>query len=360
MSKSILLSRGSKIDPSIFSNDSGKPYCDKKLFLSRYEVLPSQIIDYDIECIKFSIYFEKTYQKEIVEEFYTLRIQRNNSKKPKEKKDDRYFLFEIPLLVYVDVQRDMVKILFDASTESKAIKIKKGLDNFGRTLDEETPEMNLITRNHHGLDLTAMKLAKMETDLSSNYNDNFLHVHDTIIQRLKTPKDKGVVILHGEPGTGKTSYIRHLISCVSKKVIFLPPNLAHNITGPELINLLIENPESILIIEDAENIVVDRDKTGSSPVSAILNISDGLLSDCLQTQIICSFNTSLDNVDKALLRKGRLIAKYNFKPLAVQKANELSIKLGFQHCFIEPTPLTEIFNQQEKTYQLPRRKAIGF
>lgn len=360
MSKSFLLPRGSKIDPSIFSNNFGQPYCDKKLFLSRYEVLPSQIIDYDIDCTRFSKYFQEKYQKEITAQFYTLRIQRNNSKKPKEEKDDRYFLFDMPLLVYVDVHKDIVKILFDASTESQAIEIKKGLDNFGRTMDEEAPEMNLITRSQHGLDLTAMKLAKIETDLSANYNDTFLPVHDTIIQRLKTPKDKGVVILHGEPGTGKTSYIRHLISSVSKKVIFLPPNLAHNITGPELINLLIENPESILIIEDAENIVVDRDKTGSSPVSAILNISDGLLSDCLQTQIICSFNTSLDNVDKALLRKGRLIAKYDFQPLAVEKANELSSNLGFQRRFIEPTTLTEIFNQREKSYKIAQRKVIGF
>jgi len=360
MSKSIFHSRTPKFDPSVFSNNFGQPYCEKKLFLSQYEVLPNQIIDYDIEGVKFAKYFEETYQKEIVAEFYTLRIQRNNAKKPKEKKDDRYFLFETPLLVYVDVQKSIVRILFDASTESQAIEIKKGLNDFGRTLDQEVPEMNLITSNKHGLDLTAMKLAKMETDLSAYYNDNFLPVHDTIIQRLKTPKDKGVVILHGEPGTGKTSYIRHLISCVSKKVIFLPPNLAHNITGPELINLLIENPNAILIIEDAENIVVDRDKTGSSPVSAILNISDGLLSDCLQTQIICSFNTSLDNVDKALLRKGRLIAKYDFKPLSVEKANELSNKLGFQQRFMEPTPLTEIFNQQEKSYKLPQRQAIGF
>lgn len=360
MSKTYLFSQTAKFDQSIFSNNFGQPYCDKKIFLSRYDVLPNQIIDYDIDGLKFAKYFEETYQKEIVDQFYTLRVQRNNAKKPKEKKDDRYFLFEIPLLVYVDVQKDKVKILFDASTESQAIKIKKGLDSFGITMDKESPKMNLITSNQQGLDLTPMKLVKMETDLSAHYNDNFLPVHDTIIKRLKTPKDKGIVILHGAPGTGKTSYIRHLISSVNKKVIFLPPNLAHNITGPGLISLLIENPDAILIIEDAENIVIDRDKTGSSPVSAILNISDGLLSDCLQTQIICSFNTSLDNVDKALLRKGRLIAKYDFKPLAVEKANELSSKLGFEHRFIEPTPLAAIFNQQEKEYQLPQRKVIGF
>ena len=88
-------------------------------------------------------------------------------------------------------------------------------------------------------------------------------------------------------------------------------------------------------IEDAENIVVDREKDGNSPVSALLNISDGLLADSLNVQIICSFNTDISKIDGALMRKGRLIAKYEFKELEIEKAQKLSNKLGFK------TQLTE-------------------
>jgi hypothetical protein len=49
----------------------------------------------------------------------------------------------------------------------------------------------------------------------------------------------------------------------------------------------------------------------------------------LNLQIICTFNTDLTNVDEALLRKGRLIAKYEFKALAEQKSQALSNDLGF-------------------------------
>jgi len=56
----------------------------------------------------------------------------------------------------------------------------------------------------------------------------------------------------------------------------------------------------------------------------LLNISDGLLYDCLNIQIICSFNIDIIKVDSALLRKGRLIAKYEFKELEVAKAQALS------------------------------------
>ena len=87
-----------------------------------------------------------------------------------------------------------------------------------------------------------------------------------------------------------------------------------------MIPIFIENPDSIFVIEDAENIVLDRERNGNSSVSALLNISDGLLSDCLNIQIICSFNTDVSKIDNALLRKGRLIAKYDFQDLEVEKA----------------------------------------
>ncbi len=116
-----------------------------------------------------------------------------------------------------------------------------------------------------------------------------------------------------------------------------------------------------MIIEDAENIVIDREKNGDSPVSALLNISDGLLSDCLNIQVICSFNTDLSQVDSALMRKGRMIAKYEFKELEINKAQALSNKLGFDSTIHLPMTLTDIYNQEEKVYHVSqKRNGIGF
>jgi len=137
--------------------------------------------------------------------------------------------------------------------------------------------------------------------------------------------------------------------------------MAGAITNPDLISILIDNPNSVFIIEDAENIVVDRDQDGHSPVSALLNISDGLLSDCLDIQIICSFNTDISKIDNALMRKGRLIAKYEFKELEANKAQILSNKLGFTTSLSTPMTLAAIYNQEESDFQQKkRRNAIGF
>ncbi|MEI6434184.1 MAG: hypothetical protein WCP32_05010 [Bacteroidota bacterium] len=89
--------------------------------------------------------------------------------------------------------------------------------------------------------------------------------------------------------------------------------------------------------------------------------SDRLLSDCLNIQIICSFNTDISKVDSAPMRKGRLIAKYEFKELAIEKAQKLSQKLGFPHIFNAPATLTAINNQGEKDFEQGRaRGQIGF
>ena len=137
--------------------------------------------------------------------------------------------------------------------------------------------------------------------------------------------------------------------------------MASSITDPGLMNVLIDNPNSVFVIEDAENIIIDRNRSGSSAVSALLNLADGLLSDCLNIQIICSFNTDLSRVDSALTRKGRLIAKYEFAELEVAKAQALSDKLGFSSIIDAPMTLAAVYNQNETEFvPMAQRKNIGF
>ena len=88
------------------------------------------------------------------------------------------------------------------------------------------------------------------------------------------------------------------------------------------------NSNSVLFVEDAENVLRSReDGSNNQAVSNILNITDGLLSDCLNIQIVATFNTHIKNIDKALLRKGRLIAQYEFKDLAQGRAEKLADSL---------------------------------
>jgi hypothetical protein len=60
------------------------------------------------------------------------------------------------------------------------------------------------------------------------------------------------------------------------------------------------------------------------------------------------------------MRKGRLIAKYEFGKLSVEKANKLSNHLGLNNVITKPLTLAEITNQDESNYEVKQHAVIGF
>lgn len=327
------------------------------LFTATYNYIPNFIHEIGIDCVKANTWFAETFKDEIKDHYFS-KLYRDDSKKA-DLDSIFYFLFE-DLIVNFDIPKSKVRFLFKKTATARIDDIITSLKKYKKRKSREKPEISLLVSNHYGIDTKEFEITKPKLSLVDNYNDDFKEIHQTILKRLAKKNDKGLVLLHGKAGTGKTNYIRYLLTMVKKNVIFLPPTLAGGITNPDLISVLIDNPNSIFVIEDAENIVVDREKNGGSPVSAILNISDGLLSDCLNIQIICSFNTDISQVDSALMRKGRLIAKYEFKELEVEKAQALSNKLGFKTTIDSPQTLTAIYNQEEKDFQQKKKNPIGF
>jgi ATPase family associated with various cellular activities (AAA) len=221
-------------------------------------------------------------------------------------------------------------------------------------------EINLVVKEKNGLRLKKMPIKRTKLEIDLFYDTSFKETDELIRKRLNKKNDKGIVLLHGLPGAGKTSYLRYLIGKIKKRVLFISPSVADNLMDPEFIELLVGNPNTVVIIEDAENIIMDRRHSPGSSVSNLLNISDGLLADFLNVQLICTFNNSLALIDNALLRKGRLIAKYEFGKLNITQSQRLSDHLGFDTTINRPMTVAEIANQHEKQHETPEIRAIGF
>jgi hypothetical protein len=328
------------------------------LFIAYFSIIPNFIDELHIDCRKANSWFLDSYGDEIRDCYFDKRFI--DGKQTAEYDDIFYFLYD-DLMVYFDTNCSRVKYLFRRTETDKVEEIISGIKRFKERKARFRPEISLLIASRDGVETRSLTVTKPRVSIADNYNDDFGEVHQAILRRLSRKNDKGIVLLHGRPGTGKTSYIRYLISSVRKNVIFLPPNMAGAITNPDLVSVLVHNTNSILVIEDAENIVADRERDGHSPVSALLNISDGLLSDFLNIQVVCSFNTDIARIDSALIRKGRLIADYEFKELDIPKAQALSDKLGYKARVTAPMSLAAIYNQDEKDFRMkPRDGTIGF
>ena len=228
--------------------------------------------------------------------------------------------------------------------------------------DNKLKEIGLIVKDEFGLTLKDFELtAGEEFNIKDNYNDDFVEVDEKITKHLSTKSKKGLILLHGEPGTGKTTYIKHLADKIEKQIIFVPPMMAGAISDPGFIPFLMKHPDSILIIEDAETAIKDRSITGNAnAVSNILNLTDGILGECLKIQIVATFNTERTQIDKALLRKGRLVTDYKFENLNVNKTNKLLKKLGVKEKVDKPTSLADIYHYNEANTDNKNKPTIGF
>jgi hypothetical protein len=145
-----------------------------------------------------------------------------------------------------------------------------------------------------------------------------------------------------------TTLIRKLVSELSenKTIIYVPSFLMFDIANPELISFISKFRNSILLLEDAEMILSSSEDERNQAVSNILNISDGLLNDHMEMQIIATFNAEKKIIDQALLRKGRLMVNYKFKKLTALQATKLSKHIGLNKEYTEPKTLAEIYEEK--------------
>lgn len=223
--------------------------------------------------------------------------------------------------------------------------------------------ISIIYNDGMGLTKNKFELKKRDINIEENYNDDFIDVSKDLIKKLNDKNKTGLFILHGEHGTGKTTYIRYLASILKREVIFVPPDMVDVITSPSFIGFLMENPDTVLIIEDGEAAIQQRNNVRTNGVANILNMTDGLLSDCLNISIVVTFNTNTKNLDDALLRKGRLLKRYEFGKLSTEKSQKLLNKLKIDKKATAPMRLSDIYyaDDNNQTDEFTEKKIVkGF
>lgn len=328
----------------------------KKTYCAYFQSIPNTKSVLSINIDKVFKWIEKTQPNRILKKYKSERYNRRRNASYEEV----VYILDNECMVCLNYSGSSVDILYSIETQ-EVQELTNSIRRFRlRTGDSF---ISVVVNDMHGLSLTSLKVKKPNCSIERNYNDDLVKLHEHIIQSLQKKNSSGLSLFHGVPGTGKSTYIRYVISLISKKVIFLPPKLAGNMDDPHLTRLLVENPDTIIVIEDAEDLLVSRDSNNNnSAISMLLNLTDGLLGASLGIQFICTFNTHLNNIDKALLRKGRLTTLYEFTPLTELKSKELLTDLGISEFSpIQSMTLSEIYNAKEREFEFTRKlRPVGF
>jgi hypothetical protein len=337
--------------------DNGGMYINQsRIYFAYFNSIPNLKKIGDIDVLKTKIWLEKELKDKIIKTHYCAECSKSETIY-----DDIFYILEDKFLI--NIYYGSIYVLFDEKHEIFAETIIKNA-LFYLKKSKRTKEISLVISSSHGLETKEIEIKKPNLSIDLHYNNDFKTVHQLVLRTLKQKKKKGLFLFHGLPGTGKSTYIKYLIHQQYKKVIFISPKMAESLDSTKFTEFLIENENSILVIviEDAEELIVSRENKQNSHLSFLLNLTDGILADCLGIQIIATFNTDLKNIDTALLRKGRLSAIYEFKALEYPKVNQLLHHLEIEDKEIfQPMTLTDIFNIKEANFEIKKEKVrIGF
>jgi len=147
--------------------------------------------------------------------------------------------------------------------------------------------------------------SKLKNNIINNIETFYKDKNDYIKYGIP---NKNVILLHGPPGTGKSSILFSLASYFNKDVYLL--NFGSEINDEKFIHLMGHLDEnSFLFLEDIDALFKNRESvtkgnSGFLSFSTILNFLDG----ALRVDGLVTFMTTnhIENLDPALIRPGRV------------------------------------------------------
>lgn len=339
---------------------------------------------YGSECECFKTYIDNTGE---VKYFNTIDYFGHIEKELKHEIDTRYFLKKmiehqhanvicindgeylvlgnnhIPFVVYVLVCKEEHDSDIDFKVFCKPNDIEKFIKEFRgcyKISERKTLyDFGIATFNGNYIGTQYYDYEPKEIDIELNYNDDFKVPYEKVCSIIEKKNETGLILFYGEPGTGKSSVIKNLISKYpDTEFVFIDGSLLANATQNTLISYFIENQNTVFILEDCEKVLMSREEGFNPIINTLLNITDGIIGDVLGIKLICTFNTTLQKIDKALLRKGRLSLKYEFKKLDKKKVSKILDKE-----MKEDMTLADIYNfddENDFSKKDTERKKMGF
>lgn len=171
---------------------------------------------------------------------------------------------------------------------------------------------------------------------------------------------ENILLLIGEPGTGKSNFIKYIISRSKQNaLITYDPEIMKK---DGIFAMFIEGEYGSLIMEDADTFLGARSE-GNQMMAKFLNVGDGIVSMASKKLIFSTNLEKLDDIDPALLRPGRCFAVLQFRKMNFDEAKQFLSDHKITSW--SPTPgesysLAELYNHTKQARKVTTKRKLGF